>query len=316
MNKNKKRLIFCLTPTKNEEWVIRQFIQAASLWADRIVIADQQSSDDTVKIAKTFPSVTIINNNTSNLNEDSRQNLLINEARKYSGEKVLVSLDADEFFTPNFDCAEWNKIIKSPIGTSFFLSMYNVLPGLKKMWQFKKRFPLIYIDDNASFSGVTIHGNRLPVNASKTTLLNEVGVLHFQFYDWQRNLHKMRWYQAWEAINHPDRHPIDIFRQYHHYLSIHIIHKIIPKTWIDDYQKMGINFNKLKINGDYWWDKDIANWTSKYGRDYFKYFDIGQSNKDVNIKHWLLMRYLYLTQYLYPGFFIPRSDNFLKKVYV
>ena len=37
-----------LTPVRNEAWILRAFLEATSLWADHIIIADQMSTVDIV----------------------------------------------------------------------------------------------------------------------------------------------------------------------------------------------------------------------------------------------------------------------------
>ena len=37
----------CVTPTRNEAWIIGHFAAAARCWADHVVIADQRSTDGT-----------------------------------------------------------------------------------------------------------------------------------------------------------------------------------------------------------------------------------------------------------------------------
>ncbi len=49
---NEKPLLICLTPIKNEAWILDRFLKCASLWADYIIIADQQSTDSSIEIAK------------------------------------------------------------------------------------------------------------------------------------------------------------------------------------------------------------------------------------------------------------------------
>jgi Glycosyltransferases involved in cell wall biogenesis len=97
-----KRKVICLTPVKNESWILERFLKCTSLWADHIIIADQNSDDGSEEIAKSFQKVIYVKNSASQFNEPERQKLLINEARKISGEKVLVALDADEALTGNF----------------------------------------------------------------------------------------------------------------------------------------------------------------------------------------------------------------------
>ena len=45
----------CLTPTRNESWIIKQFVAAAELWASHIIVADQGSTDGTLQQLQSTP---------------------------------------------------------------------------------------------------------------------------------------------------------------------------------------------------------------------------------------------------------------------
>ena len=40
-----KPLQVVMTPVRNEAWVLKAFLEATSLWADYIIVADQMSTD-------------------------------------------------------------------------------------------------------------------------------------------------------------------------------------------------------------------------------------------------------------------------------
>lgn len=78
--------IFCLMPVKNEEWIIERSLSSASIWADKIIVSDQGSTDRTVEIARRFPKVTLLDNSKlEEFNEQEMRAPLFAEARKYSG---------------------------------------------------------------------------------------------------------------------------------------------------------------------------------------------------------------------------------------
>ena len=76
--------IICLTPVKNEAWILERFLECASLWADQIIIADQGSDDGSREIARSFNKVQLIENSAKVFNEPERQKLLIEAARSDS----------------------------------------------------------------------------------------------------------------------------------------------------------------------------------------------------------------------------------------
>ena len=54
--------IVVLTPVKNEEWILDNYIQVTSNFADLIIIADQFSSDKSREIASNYDKVLLIKN--------------------------------------------------------------------------------------------------------------------------------------------------------------------------------------------------------------------------------------------------------------
>ncbi|PYS70680.1 MAG: hypothetical protein DMF69_12770 [Acidobacteria bacterium] len=69
--------IIVLVPVRNEAWILKTFLECASLWADHIIVADQSSTDGSTEIAAAFPKVTVIENPLPHYSEVERQQLLI-----------------------------------------------------------------------------------------------------------------------------------------------------------------------------------------------------------------------------------------------
>lgn len=281
--------IICLTPIKNEAWILRRFLTCASLWADHIIIADQHSSDGSREIAKEFSKVILINNDSPVFNEPERQKLLINEARKISGPKLLVALDADEIFSPDaWNTAEWRTMLAAKPGTVIKFCWANISPRWNKMWMPSYDFPFGYMDDGADHHGAKIHSTRIPCPISAhAILMNEVKVLHLQFTDWERMKSKHRWYQCWELINNPRKSPVRIFRQYHHMYGIPENEKIdIPAEWKREYEKAAIDLTTVFQENMLWWDRDVLDCFDKYGVLFFKKLNIWDTNWADQAKKW------------------------------
>ena len=94
--------IVVLTPVRNEGWILERFLAAMSCVADLIVIADQNSTDESVPIARKFGKVHLMPNKSESFNEAERQVMLIRKARELeAGPKILLALDADEILAAN-----------------------------------------------------------------------------------------------------------------------------------------------------------------------------------------------------------------------
>lgn len=268
---SQKPKIICLTPIKNEEWILDTFLRATSLWADYIIIADQNSEDLSQQIAKKYSKVILISNN-NEFNEVKRQQLLINTARTIKGPKILISLDVDEFLSANFQ-KEWNQILKLPPATVINFKWANIGPNPLLYSLSKQYMPLALVDDNSIFKGKYIHGNRIPLpKKSRNFLAQDIKVMHFQYLNWERMESKQRWYQCLERIRYPQKSFLEIYFRYHHMYTIKKKNlKTIPSSWIKRYQKAKIDFQLLKIKPQkiYWWDKEVLNFLKKYGARYF-----------------------------------------------
>lgn len=269
--------IICLTPVRNEAWVLDRFLKATSLWADYIIIADQMSTDGSREIARKFPKVILVDNNTEEFNEPERQKLLINEARKINGPRLLITLDADEMFTPNvLTSSEWQQMLESKPATVFKFQWANIAPDLKHFW-YGYYFPWGYMDDGYEHNyNNKIHNYRIPFPANSPQVdIKDIKVIHFQFTDWNRMLSKHRWYQCMEILNYPDKNVIDIYRQYHHMNVVDSNELIdIPTEWVLEYENLGINILQVIKVEKIWYDAQTLGLFKLHGVSKFNRIDI------------------------------------------
>jgi len=274
----------CITPTKNESWIIRHFTRAAHSWANHIIVADQQSTDDTFKYLKESPGVTPIINDNPVFDENYRQKLLLRNARTIPGQRFLVGLDADEALSANaIHSKDWERIAKAKPGTIVRFRWVNILPGFKQAWIPPNLIPCGFIDDGSDHIGKSIHSARVPNPEGAPTLdLDDIVVLHFQYVAWDRMESKQRWYQAWEHVSHKAQSPLQIFRQYNHMRGSWNRDEIFPvkPEWFDEYVRLGINYSALKSEQATWWDKEVVRMLCERGPAHFRKIAIWE--KDWN----------------------------------
>ena len=264
--------IICLTPIRNEAWILEKFLSCASLWADHIIIADQLSTDGSREIAKKFPKVILVDNNSETFNEPERQKLLIDEGRKIQGPKVFFTLDADEFLTSGYaSSSEWDKILHAPPGHVFRFNWVNVLPGFKRGWVIGNS-PWAFADDGSQHAGPKIHSPRIPLPAHGTYHnLTDIKVLHFQYTDWPRMQSKHCWYQCYEILHNPGKGPVELYRMYHHmyiYLKRKKYTVDLEDRWFRGYDEAGINIRDVR-KLDYWWDGEVVKMLVENGASRF-----------------------------------------------
>ena len=323
--------LICLTPVRNEQWCLKPFLKAASIWADHILIANQHSTDDSAQIAAEFEKVMLIENKDDVYNEASRQSLLIAEARKIPGNKILVALDADEMFSPNFlNTNDWQRILNSAPGEVFGLKWVNIEPNWKQYTSPDFYYPWIFHDD-----GITehknyvraIHSMRIPypieADAHGYNQVNDFKVLHFAHLNPSRQKSKARYYQMTEILQGEFTNPIAAYRTY----TPHNNQKMydFPSTWLEKYKKIGIDLkSEIDIESvSNWFDQMTMEYLNKFGANRFGKIDIWREKwlsndgrkvykdpRTLSIK--LLHMYLKLTHPFYPARLIRLFDKGIK----
>lgn len=263
-----KPIVICLTPVKNEAWILERFLKCASVWADHIIIADQGSDDGSREIARKFSKVLLIENEAKEYNELERQKLLLDAARAIPGDKLLIALDADEFLTANFqNSREWEMVLRAVPGTVIIFRWACVLPDRKSYFVFPADFPLGFMDDGANHVGKLIHSPRLPVpdNAARIHM-SGIMVLHLSTIDWGRYTSKIRWYQAWELLQGKwDKKLFGLYRFYH--TCFHIQKDRIaelPPEWTEGYGP-GISILDVPTESFYRWDREMLDFFREHG---------------------------------------------------
>ena len=266
-----------VTPVRNEAWILERFLACASLWADRIVVADQGSTDGSREIASSHPKVTLVDNPAPGYDEGARQRLLLEAAREIPGKRLIFALDADEMLTPTWgESAAFRELADAAPGTVVRMRWANVLPGFGSCWLPPEEIAFGYVDDGADHPGEAIHSVRLPVAASAAFVsLTDVKVLHYQYANWERMKSKQRWYQCWELLNLPHKRPIQLYRQYHHMDAIPPERIApLPESWLARYEAEGIDMRSVPDEPRYPWDEEVAGWLRAHGANRFRKLDI------------------------------------------
>jgi hypothetical protein len=278
-----KKKIVCLTPVKNEEWILREFLQATSIWADYIIIADQNSEDRSVEIARSFEKVIIISNSSTTFNEPERQKMLIEEARKIPGDKLLIALDADELlYMDQSDLIHWTPILALEKGSTIYFECANIDESFQQYWTKGYHF-YGYVDDGADHHGLPIDSPRLPGNDFNPKItVDRMKVFHLQYINMRRARLMQLWYQCLEKTLESDITYLGTkktnFYLFQRYNKLHFVqpNKLdVPASWFKFLDEAGIlKLSKAQPESDYFFLRDIKAFFDRYGIRYFQNLNI------------------------------------------
>jgi hypothetical protein len=277
--------VLCLTPVKNEAWILDRFLAAASLWADRILVADQGSTDGSREIARCHPKVTLLDNPAGGYHEQDRQQMLVAAAREVPGPRFLVALDADEFLSANvLEADEWQEALSRPSGTVVEFGRVELYPDPDHYFRHSLDdagfpFAFAYADDGAAHSGSTIHSPRVPLPpGAPRHRLKEVVVLHYQFCDLRRTASKHRWYRCFERLTYPAKGAVAIERTYDWFERDPRRVRPCPTSWLGGYLRAGLDMRAVPGEEVYWWDWDVLRMFAEHGAERFRDLDVWQAD--------------------------------------
>ena len=276
-----------LLPVKNESWILRQSLENFSEFADHILVADQDSNDESLEIYKEFSKVTVIKNPGTGHNNSVRW-LLLDTARKLfrtSSEPCLIfCLDADEMISKK--SVEFiERLSDEHLKQEHAETVSFELPWIQ-LWKdvYHYRSDGIWINNYKAIAFVdnpkldykrtlTINDHTLRIpQTSEVIKLPEHPVLHFQFIAWDMSQIKQAWYRASELIDGKSNER----RINHKYGASGPKNALIfesPKEWLAMIpQAKKVKFQKNILES--WHLKTLNEWFSKHGIDFFESLDI------------------------------------------
>jgi hypothetical protein len=95
--------------------------------------------------------------------------------------------------------------------------------------------------------------------------MEAVHVLHYQYAHWERMTSKQRWYQCWERLNHPEKRPVTIYRQYNFMHADVKRAQPLRDAWLDGYEARGIDMRTITSEAPYHWDREVVEMLMAHG---------------------------------------------------
>jgi len=274
--------IIVLTPIKNEDWILDRFLSVTSQFADIIIIADQNSTDNSKNIYPKYPKVHVIENNSTTYDEAERQILLINKARELEpGPKILLALDADELLAANaLQTIEWQTIKKASKGTVLCFEKPDLIHSPDKCMRWRSTpWPLGYVDDGIEHKPSKVHSIRIPNPPNHPILiLNEIKIIHYAYVRMSSQNAKLRYYSVVEN----NLNSLDFIKRRYRYTTNKQwqtgLIEDSQKEWFEGWEKMGIDMTSVSASKYYWQDIEVLANFKKYGSKKYWLDDIWDQN--------------------------------------
>lgn len=324
-----KPLLIVLTPVRNEAWILPAFLKATSLWADYIIIADQMSTDGSRDIYPQYEKVIVVDNPRKEMHQAATRRLLFEEAKKIEGDKILFTLDADEFLSGDFIHTHgWQTIVNSEPGDVFEFRWMNLSADSSKYSTWQHYYWAAHIEEdllNGQFPDNFIHEWRLPwpEHVNHEYKIDDISFVHFARVNALRQRNKERFYQISQSAPMGKYSGVRFYRQYHPVLE-EIFYEVPTDTYAY-YETNGIDVMtllNLQDEGRHYTEAVLCKIEEK-GIEYFKKLDVWESGflRNNNLQDprtwWDKMMHTYLraTNKYAKTLFIRIIDKLLKKIY-
>lgn len=283
--------IFAVIPARNDAWVLPRVLGTASLWADHIIVADENSWDNTDEVCKQFPKVQMVKFEPKEFNESNRRQVLLEAVRQYDGQNLVFGLDSDEILSAealNKSVME-NFISQLKPGMSAKFQWIMLWKNVNQYrydqdpaWSANFKHFAYWDDRKINFENVKMHSARVPDAILPNNItFHGFKVLHYNFADWERCLAKHVYYLALEKTMGSKAHPYILDRKYHWYEKVgkgRLVVKSVPSEWVKPYQEQGIDMGDFKNQDLYWYDAEVLRFFQKYGIENFRHYNIWQTN--------------------------------------
>ena len=277
--------VVVLTPLKNDAWILRRFLDVASIFADRIIIADQGSTDGGLEICAEYEKVTVIDNSSSEYDEAQRQQLLIRTARELVPlPRILIALDADEILAANaMSSRGWLAMQRAKPGTVLFFEKPNLYLSTSSCERRPLDFPGGFVDDGvAEHRPLRIHSPRLPMPPGAPHMtLGDIKFLHYALVRPEAQKAKMRMYAALENVMGTKT----LYQRRRYYWSKRVLRAMgpiepSPHEWFEAWEARGIDMSSIRDEQPYWQDVATLDLLLRYGSRRFWLDDLWE--KDWN----------------------------------
>lgn len=274
--------IIVLTPVKNEAWILNRFLSVTSQIADKIIVLDQGSTDESLEICRKYSKTVILENKSKDYDEAERQTTLIEAARELvSGPRILLALDADEIMAANaLSQIGWSTMLCAPPGTVLCFEKPDLYISPNRCIRYDIPWPLGYVDDGVKHNPKKIHSIRIPMPDYATRLnIHDVKVLHYGLLRQQAQASKMRLYCVLENILSSSSLVTRrvMYASGKEYAKAGRL-EVMEAEWFGEWERLGIDMQSIPSGKYYWQDFEVLRHLEVHGEKHFWQDDIWNFN--------------------------------------
>lgn len=267
--------VICIVPVRNEAWILNNFIECAEKWADVIIVGDHASTDQTAVIAQHYDKVKLVSLHDTSIDRGVRRKMLLDEARKIPGKRLIFSIDADEMISANWSTSpEWAMMLNAKGGTRFQFDWLEILPGIQEAAVFSK--VVAFMDDGSEYIGAVKHEPLIPVTNGDILHLKDIKLLHYILIEPTRMFSKHRWNKCFEIVELGKRPwPMCVMYQDIEIKTYDAPRIPIKAEWLDGYGWLD-EYRSGPDRSDqvYWYDNEVLDYFDTFGIRKFRKLNI------------------------------------------
>lgn len=331
MDTKARPIIVVMTQVCNDAWVLRAFLEATSLWADYIIVADRMSTDGSREIAKDCPKVIMVDDHRKEMDQAVTRRLLFESAKKIDGDKLLFTLDADEFITGDFvNTGDWKRMMNSKPGDAFCWRWMDLKRNDITKYSISQYYYWCIHESETFWKNVFLDSYnqdwRLQwspkASESHEFLLKDFYSIHLSRAHQLRQRNKDRYCQVSAIEKNPKKSRVALYRQFHHEDDLNYME--VPRDILCFYEKNGLSiwdFVNLNDDGEHY-TSEILRCFQRDGMKRYALLDIWDEDwikrnglKDPrNVFHKVILGYLHKTNPYANSIWVRCMDKILKQI--
>ena len=275
-----------LLQVRNEGHILPYTLPPLAQICDHIIVADQNSTDDTRTIIKKCKNAILIDNNEPPPPKgkfDSARQLLLEAARNFDGNNILLATDADEVIAPPSSHPLKEMIFEHyQPGQGFemrWIQLYKNTHSYLPISRDRFHVPWMrcaFYDDRRPIVTVNrfAHGGRFPVGKVKNHYVLDYRLVHLRWLSFNKSLWQQVWYmmKEWQHNAFSASSVAHINKFYHstNYVPSTAQTKPVPATWLDG---ISLPSNHLDDITD-WRKNEVMELFNQYGMAHFEPLNI------------------------------------------